>query len=59
MTRPRRSAALPCRGGARCPAEPTIRKEQAMSKIKSTKQFKEHVDAAFAMMQTRDEAKAA
>ena len=35
------------------------RKEQAMSKIKSTKQFKEQVDAAFATMQTRDEAKAA
>ena len=29
-----------------------------MSKIKSTKQFKEQVDAAFATMQTRDEAKA-
>ena len=30
-----------------------------MSKIKTTKQFKEQVDAAFATMQTRDEAKAA
>ena len=29
-----------------------------MSKIKNTKQFKEQVDAAFATMQTRDEAKA-
>ena len=29
-----------------------------MAKIKSTKQFKEQVDAAFATMQTRDEAKA-
>ena len=29
-----------------------------MSKIKTTKQFKEQVDAAFATMQTRDEAKA-
>ena len=29
-----------------------------MSKIRSTKQFKEQVDAAFATMQTRDEAKA-
>ena len=29
-----------------------------MSKIKNTKQFKERVDAAFATMQTRDEAKA-
>ena len=29
-----------------------------MSKIKSTKQFKEQVDAAFATMQMRDEAKA-
>ena len=29
-----------------------------MSKIKSKKQFKEQVDAAFATMQTRDEAKA-
>ena len=29
-----------------------------MSKIKSTKQFKEQVDAAFATRQTRDEAKA-
>ena len=28
-----------------------------MSKIKNTKQFKERVDAAFATMQTRDEAK--
>ena len=28
-----------------------------MSKIKNTKQFKEQVDAAFATMQTRDEAK--
>ena len=34
------------------------RKVQTMSKIKSTKQFKEQVDAAFATMQTRDEAKA-
>ena len=30
-----------------------------MSRIKNTKQFKEQVDAAFATMQTRDEAKAA
>ena len=47
-------------GGARRPAEPPTktRKVQAMSKIKSTKQFKEQVDAAFATMQTRDEAKA-
>jgi hypothetical protein len=29
-----------------------------MSKIKNTRQFKERVDAAFATMQTRDEAKA-
>lgn len=29
-----------------------------MSKIKNTRQFKEQVDAAFATMQTRDEAKA-
>jgi len=29
-----------------------------MARIKSTKQFKEQVDAAFATMQTRDEAKA-
>ena len=29
-----------------------------MSKIKTPKQFKEQVDAAFATMQTRDEAKA-
>ncbi len=29
-----------------------------MSKIKTTKQFKEQIDAAFATMQTRDEAKA-
>ena len=29
-----------------------------MSRIKNTKQFKEQVDAAFATMQTRDEAKA-
>ena len=29
-----------------------------MSKIKNTTQFKEQVDAAFATMQTRDEAKA-
>ncbi len=29
-----------------------------MAKIKTTKQFKEQVDAAFATMQTRDEAKA-
>ena len=29
-----------------------------MAKIKSKKQFKEQVDAAFATMQTRDEAKA-
>ena len=29
-----------------------------MSKIKNTRQFKERVDAAFAAMQTRDEAKA-
>ena len=35
------------------------RKVQAMSKIKTTKQFKEQVDAAFATMHTRDEAKAA
>ena len=28
-----------------------------MSKIKNTRQFKEQVDAAFATMQTRDEAK--
>ena len=34
------------------------RKVQAMSKIKNTKQFKEQVDAAFATMQTRDEADA-
>ena len=30
-----------------------------MSKIKSTKQFKERVDAAFATMQTRDPIEAA
>ena len=30
-----------------------------MSKIKTTKQFKERVDAAFATMQTRDPAEAA
>ncbi len=33
-------------------------KDIAMAKIKSTKQFKQEVDAAFTTMQTRDEAKA-
>ena len=40
------------------PQNDKTRKVQTMSKIKSTKQFKEQVDAAFATMQTRDEAKA-
>ena len=40
------------------PQNDKTRKVQAMSKIKTTKQFKEQVDAAFATMQTRDEAKA-
>ena len=47
-------------GGARRPAEPPDRprKVQAMSKITTTKQLKEQGDAAFATMQTRDEARA-
>ena len=38
--------------------KPETERKKNMSKIKSKKQFKEQIDAAFETMKTRDEAKA-
>ena len=47
------------RGAATSPPQPPTERNKTMAKIKTAKQFRDGIDAAFETQKTRDEAKAA